>query len=336
MRDKGSTSFEQAKEKMRKLQVAKEYPKRFSLPIGLQFELTAKCNLTCKHCYNRSGDDDQETTMTVDNWISLSRELVEHGGIFQCILSGGEPLLLGDRLFEIMDVLHEDKTSFILISNGMLMTSRIAKKLSKYNFYRIQISIDGSEENIHDQFRQKDGSWKKAIEAALHISSHGMPLTIASSVTPENIDQMKDMADLSYSLGASSIIFGEIMLSGRASEFREILLNDDLRKNMITTANMLSEKFMGRMQINIGAAEEHQLSLNQVFPTDTAIIRPNGDVRLDCTAPFTMGNIFKDSFVKIWEERASDIWQKKQIAEYKATINKGLGKINHVDKDVRL
>jgi hypothetical protein len=32
--------------------------------------------------------------MTIKDWVSLSELLVRNGGIFQCILSGGEPLLL--------------------------------------------------------------------------------------------------------------------------------------------------------------------------------------------------------------------------------------------------
>ena len=31
------------------------YPKQFNFPLAIQFEVTSKCNLKCKHCYNRSG-----------------------------------------------------------------------------------------------------------------------------------------------------------------------------------------------------------------------------------------------------------------------------------------
>lgn len=30
------------------------YPQRFEFPLMLQLELTAKCNVFCKHCYNDS------------------------------------------------------------------------------------------------------------------------------------------------------------------------------------------------------------------------------------------------------------------------------------------
>ena len=114
------------------------YPARFNYPITLQFELTGKCNLLCKHCYNRSGDndrkDDSYTLMTPEKWCDLAREIVSDGGIFQCILSGGEPLLLGDKLFDIMDILHKDGTSFVLITNGFLLDSKIAERFKKYRY----------------------------------------------------------------------------------------------------------------------------------------------------------------------------------------------------------
>jgi len=30
-------------------------PPYFSAPLGVQLEITSKCNLTCVHCYNYSG-----------------------------------------------------------------------------------------------------------------------------------------------------------------------------------------------------------------------------------------------------------------------------------------
>ena len=133
------------------------YPKIFSLPVGLQFELTSKCNLYCKHCYNGSGENHQKDNMTVEDWKSLVNDVIKDGGIFQCIISGGEPLMLGDSLYDIMDPLHDDGTGFILITNGMLVNKNTVKKLKKYNFYWIQVSIDDVLDTAHDEFRGKKG-----------------------------------------------------------------------------------------------------------------------------------------------------------------------------------
>lgn len=43
----------------------------------------------------------------------FSKYIVKNGGVFECLLSGGEPLLLGDKLFEIMNILHNDGRYFL-------------------------------------------------------------------------------------------------------------------------------------------------------------------------------------------------------------------------------
>ena len=94
---------------VKKMQSIGLYPKKFDMPILLQFELTHKCNVFCKHCYNNSGTHNTyKDAMTPEKWKQFCHYIVEKGGIFECIISGGEPLLLGNDLFDIMDILHED------------------------------------------------------------------------------------------------------------------------------------------------------------------------------------------------------------------------------------
>lgn len=69
------------------------YPNRFSFPIGIQFELTSQCNLNCKHCYNNSSVE-RFSEMRTQDWLNIVQDIIDHEGIFQCILSGGEHLLL--------------------------------------------------------------------------------------------------------------------------------------------------------------------------------------------------------------------------------------------------
>lgn len=201
---------------VKKMQSIGLYPKKFDMPILLQFELTHKCNVFCKHCYNNSGTHNTyKDAMTPEKWKQFCHYIVEKGGIFECIISGGEPLLLGNDLFDIMDILHEDGTYFLLITNGFLLTEEKVKKLAKYHYKWIQVSIDGATAEYHDAFRQKNGSWNRAVNGAFMVSSAGIPLTIAHSVSAQNLNDVDAMCDLAYELGASNIILGEISLSGR-------------------------------------------------------------------------------------------------------------------------
>ena len=80
------------------------YENSNSFPLSsLHFELTESCNAYCKHCYNVSGNNIKADRMTPASWVDFSKYIVEKGGVFECLLSGGEPLLLGNYLFDIMD-----------------------------------------------------------------------------------------------------------------------------------------------------------------------------------------------------------------------------------------
>ena len=329
-------------ENIRSLVARNLYPEKFLMPLSLQFELTTRCNVHCRHCYNMSGENNKAVdAMTPENWKNFARYLVERGGIFHCIISGGEPLLLGEDLFEIMDILHDDGTSFLVISNGLLMTADKAKRFKKYRYQWFQISIDGVNAARHDEFRQREGSWDKAVNAVFMLSSLGIPVTIAHSVTPENLHEVDDMCKLAYSLGASEIILGEVTPSGRAFyDSERLLLNREQKNILAETITRNTQNYAGKMIVNRSATTKIQLTKASNEPNAGAIIRPNGDIRLDCVAPFVIGNVLENDFYEVWNSKAHDAWQNSKVVDYVnsfedfADVN--YGHKNYFDADVRI
>lgn len=278
----------------------KLYPERFTMPLTLQFELTSHCNVHCKHCYNVSGDNNSSPgPMTPENWKKFARYLVNHGGIFQCVISGGEPLLLGDDLFGIMDILHDDGTTFLVISNCLLMTQEKAKKFRKYRYKWFQVSIDGVSAERHDEFRQKKGSWDAAVNAVFMLTNLGVPVVIAHTVTPDNIHEIDAMCTLAYELGASGIILGEVMPSGRTFLNTDILMNHEQRNIFCEKFSENMQRYSGRMSVQRSSNTKIQLLRNINTPNTGAIIRPDGNIRLDCVAPFVIGNILTEDFCDV-------------------------------------
>lgn len=320
------------------LQEAGLYPNRFDMPLTVQFELTEKCNLKCRHCYNMSNEKVYERTMTTENWLNVVDNIIANGGIFQAIMSGGEPLLMGDGLFQIMDKLHDDGTSFVLISNGMLMTDEIVRKLKKYRFYWVQISIDGFTAEYHDWFRGVKGSWQKAVDAAFYVSKHGLPLKIAHCVTESNFDDLENMVEMAYHLGASEIILGENMASGRAAKNRDTLMPVESKNKLIDKIGELQDRYSGRMGIqrSMGMKMSVYKGINNV--NSSIILRPNGDLRLDCVAPFVIGNLFEDELSNIWRKKGIGAWQNTRIQEFYEAIdeitNTNSLNTNYVDKEI--
>ncbi len=317
------------------------YPEKFTMPLTLQFELTSHCNVHCKHCYNVSGGNNSKPDpMTPERWKDFARCIVSHGGIFQCVISGGEPLLLDDDLFDIMDILHDDGTSFLVISNCLLMTKEKAKRFTKYRYKWFQVSIDGVTRERHDDFRQRQGSWDAAVRAVFMLTNAGIPVTIAHTVTPANLHEVDGMCELAYELGASGIILGEVMPSGRSWLNPEILMNREQRNILNEAINLNIQKYAGRMSVQRSSGTKIQLMRDIKTPNAGAIIRPNGDIRLDCVAPFVIGNVLEEDFYDVWNAKAHDVWTRPEVLEYinswedEDEINHGLK--NYFDADVRL
>lgn len=323
------------------LQNAGMYLKSHIFPISsLQFELTSHCNLFCKHCYNNSGIcNNVPDAMTPGKWISFAKYLVNHGGVFECLLSGGEPLLLGETLYEIMDILHEDGSCFMLLTNAYLMTDEMAKKLKKYRYHWLQISIDGINAEYHDSFRQKKGSWERAVRGALSVSGNGIPLKIAHCVTPFNLQDIDKMCDFAYSLGASSIIVGELCLSGRTAKNQELLLSDEQRKVLFQKVKENSFRYQGRMRIKSSNPVKSGLERHYNKPNSGAVIRPNGDIRLDGMAPFVIGNILNEDFAEVWTKKLDICWNNAKVTEFISNFNgddRNYKFINYVDNDIHI
>ena len=57
---------------------------------ALHFELTSHCNMKCAHCYNNSGINNLcLDLMSPQKWIDFAKYLVDNGGVYETILSGG-------------------------------------------------------------------------------------------------------------------------------------------------------------------------------------------------------------------------------------------------------
>lgn len=313
------------------------YPASFKFPLILQFELTTRCNVFCKHCYNDSGNNNICDAMTADKWIEFSKYLVKHGGLFECIISGGEPLLLGEDLFKIMDILHDDGTIFLLITNGFLLDKEKVSRLAKYHYRWLQVSIDGSRASYHDGFRQREGSWERAVKGATLVANAGIPLTIAHSISPSNLEYIDEMCELAYSIGAASIMLGEINLSGRTAKNKDLLLNDKQREIFLEKYEENFAKYSGRMIVQRSASPRHSALRYLDSPNTGLIVRPNGDLRLDCMVPFVIGNILKEDFETIWKTKGISCWEHPKVREF---INHYCSSeyndlmVNYVDNDI--
>ena len=276
-----------------------QYFNEAAFPTMLQFELTGACNLKCKQCYNDSGR--KINVMTAEHWKDFSNKVADD--LFSVTLSGGEPLLLGEELFALMDIFTASQTWINLISNGLLIDRETAKRLAKYALGWVEISIDSPHEEYHDYLRGAQGSWRKAVLAASYLASYNVPVFIGTCVTPKTLPELDGMVKLAREIGVRGLTLSKIFLSGRAYlHAEELILSDEETKIFLGKA-MALKKNTKDIVINFSTQTIQDALQNDSETTNyqIPIIRPDGKMRLSCFEPIVVGDVLAEDIHVLWE-----------------------------------
>ena len=181
------------------------------------WNLTERCNLSCTHCYSRSGPDCRtERELTTSEALGFIDDLASMG-VPLVLFSGGEPLLRHD-VWELAEYGVAKGIKIALSTNGTLITSKIAAKIRKSGIEYAGISLDGATAATHDRFRGMQGAFDRSVAAITRCHDAGVRCGVRVTLTRENFGELGDLIDLAMSLGASRFCLYWLVPSGRGSE----------------------------------------------------------------------------------------------------------------------
>jgi len=184
----------------------------------VQWHLTERCNLRCRHCYQSGAVSEmscEEICRAVDNVRSAFESWVteydmEMSPSFH--FTGGEPFLRQD-LFAILDYVRKCGFSIALMSNGTLIDGDMARRIREAGVSDVQISLDGLE-STHDSLRGK-GSFQRTLEGIRNLVSQGVEANINLTVSRINMGQTGELVRLAEELGVGAIAFSRLVPTGR-------------------------------------------------------------------------------------------------------------------------
>ncbi|MGD0465697.1 MAG: radical SAM protein [Gammaproteobacteria bacterium] len=198
---------------------------KLSVPLKVFFNITKKCNLFCKHCYNDSGHVYSPELPLIDI-IKTLKEL-EVRGIFKITIAGGEPLF--HRNFdEIIDYLSNTDLAVSLITNGICISENRAKFLSKnLNVRSITISLDGASSKDNDIVRGEK-TFNRIIRGIKNLKKYyDRSLAVRITIMRSNIDTIKDFPSLVAKFGVNEIKVNSINAYGRAKCAPELFITTE-------------------------------------------------------------------------------------------------------------
>ena len=259
-------------------------------------EITNKCNLHCKHCYNDSKF--QNNIFLGTSAIEKLYQTLSENKINPIAISGGEPLLHPNILTILkFSTLFETQTQ--LITNGVLL-NKYCDYINNAPNIMLQLSIDGYGKT-HDLLRG-NGVFE-IVNANLNELNNNVNLSMKCTINSFNISQIETIIQYAIDKGAHTIAFSTLCNQGRSVEFQEIHVSANQLKKTIDNISELSEKYkdyieVKNMKINYSHCPFCSSGQIDVSPR----IDPLGNVYLCSmfTNPmFKIGNIYDDDLISI-------------------------------------
>ena len=181
------------------------------------WNLTDRCNLSCSHCYSRSGPDrDTSTELSTKEALALIDDFAAMG-VPLILFSGGEPLLRED-IWELARNAHEKGIKMALSTNGTLITAGVARKIKECGIEYAGISLDGAKPSTHDRFRNCTGAFERSITGFSHCHVVGLRSGVRITLTNENCDELVALVDLAKTIGASRFCLYWLVPAGRGMD----------------------------------------------------------------------------------------------------------------------
>lgn len=193
---------------------------RIGLPLHVVWEITLACNLHCKHCGSRAGKarpDELSTQECIDIILQLARM-----GTREISLIGGEAFIRRDWLELIREITNQGMAC-AMQSGGYFLTEKRIAAAKEAGLMGFGISIDGTEE-LHDELRGVNGSYKHALNAIRYGRSLDMPVSVNTQIGAKTIKTLPHIFDM---LVENNIENWQVQLTvamGNASDNDELLL----------------------------------------------------------------------------------------------------------------
>ncbi len=189
-------------------------PQKFTAPLFAVWNLTNRCNLQCKHCYQSSDKETAADELTLDEKLAVVDQM---GAAFMPMLalSGGEPTMSGD-LLPVLRRARRYKMHTTIATNGTTMTEKLAGELLAAGLRYVEISLDSTDPARHDAFRGVSGMWEAAVRGAkVVVATEGLRLGIAMCVHRGNYHEVRDMIEFAISIGAGCFAHFNFIPVGR-------------------------------------------------------------------------------------------------------------------------
>jgi radical SAM protein with 4Fe4S-binding SPASM domain len=167
---------------------------RGRIPLDGTIEVTRRCPLECRHCYNNLAVNDPEARsgeLSYDEHCRILDEIADAGCLW-LLYTGGEIFARPDFL-DIYTYARKKGMLITLFTNGTLITPEAADHLAEWAPFRIEITLHGCTQETYESVTCIPGSFDRCMRGIRLLRERGLPLALKSTVTTLNKHEIWDM-----------------------------------------------------------------------------------------------------------------------------------------------
>jgi radical SAM protein with 4Fe4S-binding SPASM domain len=180
-----------------------------SIPQSPGVEITNRCNLACRHCFNRSGEEPVQELSLAD--VVYLFDQLQAMGLTSIRISGGEPTCHPD--FAAIARAAVARGLQVSLNTNGLYPARLRPQLADLEIALFLVSLDGLRE-ANDQVRGR-GVFDQVVKTARWLRSLGRAVTLSVHLNRSNVGDIAGLIALAADLGAD-IKFAPLRPIGRA------------------------------------------------------------------------------------------------------------------------
>jgi radical SAM protein with 4Fe4S-binding SPASM domain len=276
------------------------------VPLNATVEITQRCNIRCRHCYNfdrgepkaascHAPSGETRPELETADLLALLGDLREAGCLF-LNLTGGEALLHPD-LFVLLDRAAELNFSVGLLTNGILLRPGMAGELARYpNLLRVGVSVYGASAAVHDGITQAHGSFARTWAGVEALRARGISVKVKFVIMRDNAHEAGEMLALAES---RQIPYGVDMTTTVRHDGDRSSLSQRL------TLEQVEALCRGPLRSFLPSGRARARS-DAAFACNCArgncAITARGDVQPCISVPLVAGNIKDRPFAEIWRD----------------------------------
>jgi radical SAM protein with 4Fe4S-binding SPASM domain len=270
-------------------------PVQWGLPISISFEPTTSCNLRCPECPSGLRDFTRPTGMLEKNFFRQTIDEIHKDILYLIFYFQGEPYLNKDFL-EMVKYASGKGIYTATSTNAHYLTDEAARKTVESGLDRLIISIDGTTQEVYQQYRV-GGKIDKVIAGAKNIVKWKKELKSKTPfvffqflVVKPNEHQIEEIKKLGAEIGVDEVRF----------KTAQVYDYENDPNNLIP----VNEKFSRYKKNKEGIHEAKNKLANHCWKLWQAnVITWDGMVVPCCfdkDASHRLGNLKNQSFKEIW------------------------------------